>query len=144
MRRLQGMNIPHYGPMLAKRYRSPAGRLRTSQIPLFAGYVFVYGSRDDVARAMTTNCVSRRLDVTNGAELTADLRQVQRLISTGAPLTPEARLQPGQFVRVRGGPFVGLEGVVVKRHGETRLVVAVRFLQQGASILLEDCELEPA
>jgi hypothetical protein len=35
-----------------------------------------------------------------------------------------------------------VEGVVVKRRGEQRLVVAVRFLNQGASIELEDVDLE--
>lgn len=144
MRRLRAMRIAHYGPMLSRRQRSPAGRMRVSQIPLFSGYVFVSGTRDDFSRALTTNCVSRRIDVPDPAQLLVDLRQIRRLIHLNAPLTPEARMQPGQWVRVRSGPFVDLEGTIVKRHGETRLVVAVRFLQQGASILLEDCELEPA
>ena len=36
-----------------------------------------------------------------------------------------------------------LEGIVVKRRGKDWLVVAVRFLQQGASVLLEDFQVEP-
>lgn len=142
MRRLRAMGIAHYCPMIAKRYRSPAGRLRTSHLPLFAGYVFVYGTEADRYQAMTTNCVSRWMPVNDGGELTDDLRRIRDLISTGAPLTPESRLEPGESVRIRKGAFAGLEGTIVKRHGQTRLVVAVRFLQQGASILLEDCEVE--
>lgn len=142
MRRLRALQIAHYCPMIAKRYRSPAGRLRTSYLPLFSGYVFVYGTEADRYQAMTTNCVSRWMPVTDGCELTTDLRQIRNLISTGAPLTAEARLEPGEPVRIRKGAFAGLEGTIVKRHGFTRLVVAVRFLQQGASILLEDCEVE--
>jgi transcriptional antiterminator RfaH len=142
MRRLQALDIAFYSPLLMKRSRSPSGRMRTSQVPMFSGYVFVNG--DDEARrtALTTNCVSRWLDVPDGPQLTHDLLQIHRLIAAGAPLTPEARLQPGQLVRIRRGPFVGLEGTIVKRHGETRLLVAVRFLQQGASMQLEDCEVE--
>ena len=41
MRRLRAQNIAHYGPMVPKRTRSPGGRIRTSYVPLFAGYVFV-------------------------------------------------------------------------------------------------------
>jgi hypothetical protein len=37
---------------------------------------------------------------------------------------------------------MGLEGVVIKRHGQDRLLVAVSFLQQGASIKIEDFEVE--
>lgn len=142
MRRLAALSVAHYAPLIAKRQRSPNGRMRTSQMPLFDGYVFVYGGEEDRLRALTTNCVSRHLPVNDGAQLTADLRQIRRLIAIGSPLTPEARIEAGDPVRVRKGPFAGLEGVVVKRHGAARLVVAVRFLQQGASILLEDCELE--
>jgi hypothetical protein len=35
-----------------------------------------------------------------------------------------------------------MEGTVVKRRGEERLVVAVRFLNQGVSMELEDVDLE--
>jgi hypothetical protein len=35
-----------------------------------------------------------------------------------------------------------MEGTVVGRKGEQRLVVAVHFLNQGASIELEDVDLE--
>jgi hypothetical protein len=39
--------------------------------------------------------------------------------------------------------LAGLEGTVLARHGRTRLLVAVDFLQQGASVDVEDCFLEP-
>jgi transcriptional antiterminator RfaH len=45
-------------------------------------------------------------------------------------------------VRVRTGPLRGFEGQVMRRHGSQRLVVAVRFLNQGASVELEDVDLE--
>jgi len=35
-----------------------------------------------------------------------------------------------------------VEGVVIKRRGSERLVVAVRLLNQGVSIELEDVDLE--
>jgi transcription antitermination factor NusG len=70
------------------------------------------------------------------------LRAIKRLIDSEHPLTPEARIEPGQMVRVKSGPLRGVEGVVLKRRGEQRLMVAVRFLNQGASIELEDVDLE--
>ena len=72
-----------------------------------------------------------------------DLRQVQQLISSEAPLTVESRLEVGQRVRVRHGSFANLEGTVLMRRGETRLVISVEFLQQGASIAIDDFMLEP-
>ena len=74
--------------------------------------------------------------------LVDDLRAIKRLIDSEKPLTPEARILPGQFVRVKSGPLRGVEGIVAKRKGGQRLIVAVRFLNQGASIELEDVDLE--
>ena len=36
-----------------------------------------------------------------------------------------------------------VEGVVIRRRGETRLLVSVRFMQQGASVAIEDYMVEP-
>jgi transcriptional antiterminator RfaH len=142
MRRLRGMSICFYAPLAARRSRSPAGRIRVSHVPLFPGYVFLCGGEDDRHAAFSTGCVSRSLPVADRHGLVQDLRQIWRLIESNAPLTPEARLQPGMPVRVRNGPLAGMEGVVIKRRGTDRLLVAVRFLQQGASVSLEDYQVE--
>lgn len=142
MRRLELRGIPFYCPMVARRHRSSTGRVRVSHLPLFSNYVFMSGDEEARRTALTTNCVSRALLSDNPDLLVSELRQIRRLIDIGAPLTPEHRLLPGQRVRVRNGAFRGFEGLVVRREGETRLLVAVNFLQQGASVLLDDCQLE--
>ena len=142
MRRLRSLDIAHYGPLVKKRNRSPSGRVRTSQVPLFAGYVFLCGDEGARYQAMTTNCISRCLDVDDAEQLLHDLRQIRRLILSDKPMTPEARIQPGTQVRIRTGPLAGMEGVVVKRRGGDRLLVVVKFLQQGASIQIEDFQVE--
>ena len=143
MRRLRALEVAHYCPLIAKRNRSPSGRIRTSYIPLFSGYTFVFGSNQDRYAAVATGCVSRCLEVADGALLRHDLQQIQELIALGRPLTPEARLLAGDRVRVGSGPFRGFEGVIIRRQNKTRLLVAVNYLQQGASMLLDDCQLEP-
>ncbi len=142
MRRLRAMHVSHYGPMIQRRLRSPAGRVRTSQVPLFAGYVFLHGGESEREQALTTNCISRCLKVPNEKELVRDLHQIKRLIDSEAPLTPESRLETGMRVRIRGGSLSGLEGTVISRRGGERLLVMVEFLQQGASVQLEDFQVE--
>jgi len=144
MRRLVRLEVPFYCPIIPRRQRSPGGRIRTSYLPLFANYVFLYGDNEQRYEAMTTNCVARYTRVIDGVGLTHDLRQIYELILAGVPLTPESRLEAGDQGRVRSGPFRGYEGYVIRRQGQRRLLVAVDFLQQGASFTLEDCELEPA
>jgi transcription antitermination factor NusG len=142
-RRLLAREIPFYCPLIVQRTRSPAGRKRRSYVPLFPGYVFLKADDELRQAAMTTRCVSRCLPVADGPALARDLLQVRRLIHCGAPLTPEARLEPGAKVRVKSGLLEGLEGVVIRRHGEQRLLVSVAFLQRGASVLLDDDRIEP-
>jgi len=142
MRKLEAAGVPFYAPLVKRRLRSPGGRTRLSHVPLFPGYVF--SLVDDAGRraALATNTVARWLPIPDPGGLVADLRAIKRLIDADRPLTPEALLETGQPVRVRGGPLQGMEGVVVKRKGGQRLVVAVRFLNQGASIELEDVDVE--
>lgn len=142
MRMLVEAGIAFYSPVIPRRYRSPAGRVRTTHEPLFANYVFVCG--DEAARhaAVCTGCVSRWLPVGQPQDLVDDLRQLHSLIELGAPLSPERRLEPGTKVRIRTGPFAGYEGVVFRRDRETRLQVAVRFMDQGVSVAVEDCQVE--
>ena len=142
MRKLRAAEIPHYAPLVRRRLRSAGGRVRWSFVPLFPGYVFSLATDDQRRIALATNTVSRWLSVTDGRTLLDDLRAIHQLIASERPLTPEARLERGQPVRVKAGPLRGLEGTVVKRHGTERLVIAVRFLNQGASIELEDVDLE--
>ena len=76
---------------------------------------------------MTTQCVSRCLEVPDRAQLAHDLRQIYQLIRSDAPLTPEARIEAGMRIRVRSGPLAGLEGTVIKRRGAERLLIVVHF-----------------
>lgn len=142
LRRLRALEISHYCPLIAKRNRSPNGRIRTSHIPLFPGYAFIFGGEPQRHAAISTGCVSRHDRVVDAVTLQRDLRQVHRLIESGVDLTPEAQLVAGDRVRIASGPFLGFEGTVLRREGETRLLVAVNYLEQGVSMLLEDCQLQ--
>ena len=142
MRRLKAFDIPFYGPIVPKRTKSPAGRKRTSYIPLFHNYVFMHGNEEARYDAMTTNCVSKYMKVVDGDELRRDLKQIRALIDLDVPMTIESQLKPGQRVRIRTGRFLGFEGTILRREKQVRLLVSVNFLQQGASLLLDDFEVE--
>ncbi len=138
MRKLASLKVAHYGPVIPKRYRSPNGRLRTSFIPLFPNYVFMFGNEEDRYQAMTTNCISRCNVVEDRERLVHDLRQIFHVVDAGVALTPEARLEAGNRVRVKTGPFARYEGTVVRREGKTRLLLSIQFLEQGVSMEMDE------
>jgi len=142
MRRLAARSSPFYSPIIQNRYRSPAGRQRTSYLPLFSNYVFLFGSEADRYDALASGCVSRVIDVTAEFDFLSDLRRIRALIDTGVQITAESKIEAGDRVRIKSGSMMGLEGLVFKRHGQSRLLIMVDFLQQGASIELPDWEVE--
>jgi len=140
---LKSRGTPHYLP-LHKKYSLLRGRRVSSQVPLFSGYVFLFGDRDERIVALESNRIARSIHVPETWQdpFWRDLSQIQCLIDSGLPMTPESRIQAGQRVRVRSGRLAGLEGIVTKRRNGTRLLVAVDYLQQGASIEIDDFVLE--
>jgi len=141
-RHLLCREIPFYLPLVAKEQCIRARKVH-SHIPLFGGYLFLYGTEHERVASLTTNRISTILPVADAELLRSDLRNVQHLIESDAPLTVERRLSPGQRVRVKAGSMMGMEGLILKRRGRTRLLVAVSFLQQGVSIEIDSFLVEP-
>ncbi|MBN2024125.1 MAG: UpxY family transcription antiterminator [Pirellulales bacterium] len=141
-RQLAGYGLPFYLPLVPKDHLI-RGRVVRSQVPLFAGYVFLLGTDQERIAALTTNRVAHVLVVDDDEQLWMDLRQVHQLIASNAPLTVERRLAPGQRVRVKQGALCGIEGTVLARRRAPRLLVAVSMLQQGVSVAIDDYMLEP-
>ncbi len=142
-RDLLRFEIPFYLPMVPKK-NLIRKRVVYSHIPLFGGYVFMFGDADERVRSLTTNRVSTVLEVSDQEQLRGDLNQLRHLIASGAPLTVEERLQPGRPVRIIRGALAGIEGIITQRRGgRRRLLVAVHFLQSGVSVEIDDFMVEP-
>lgn len=142
MRMLREESIDYYSPVISRRYRSRGGRLRQSHEILFTNYVFVRG--DEMARynAVCTGCISQCVEVLDRQALVFDLRQIYHLIATGEPIAPEEKLVAGDRVRVRNGVFKGFEGTVIRRENSIRLLISVRYMGRGASVALDDCQVD--
>lgn len=143
MRKLFAQKIPFYGPTITKRYRSPQGRLRTSFVPLFPNYVFMFASDSERLSAVKTNCISRFQSILNVDQLVRELRLINNLVASGVSLTPEANLEAGDWAQIRTGPFAGYEGTVIRREGKTRFLIAVNFIEQGVSMEIDEGQLTP-
>lgn len=140
-RRLLRWQIPFFLPLTPKDNYFRGRRIR-SHIPLFSGYVFLFARADERMLALGTNRISSMLSVADQEQLFRDLRQVHHLVTSGLQVTFESHLVPGQRVAVKAGAMMGLEGTVISRRGQSRIVIAVNFLQKGASIAIDSSLLE--
>ena len=141
-RDLLNCEIPFYLPLIRK-YSLVRGRKTCSYLPLFSGYLFLYADETERVRSLTSNRISQLLPVLQQEPLRHDLWQLNRLMETDSLLTWEPWLQPGRRVRIHSGPLLGVEGTFICRRGESRLLVAIDFLQQGASLEIAEWLLEP-
>lgn len=142
MRRLVATQTAFYCPVIGKRSRSPSGRVRESFVLLFPGYVFLFGNEEDRQTALATDCVTWINPVGDQERLTRELAQIQNLIASNVPITPEEKIETGNPVRVLSGPLRGQSGIVIERRGKRRLLVSVDLLQQGASVDLDECDVQ--
>jgi transcription antitermination factor NusG len=141
-RRLLRCQTPFFLPLWKRQWRN-RGRLLCSYVPLFPGYVFLKADSHAVFKTMETNQVARVLSVEDQSQLQADLSRVYCLIATGAPLSPEERLEPGALVEITTGPLAGLEGKILRRGKQLKFFVEVQFLQRGVSVEIESWMIQP-
>jgi transcription termination/antitermination protein NusG len=123
-------------PLYQRSWRK-SGRIFKSYLPLFPGYLFLFGDEQGRLAALETRHIVQMQRVADQAQLHHELAAVYRLIASNAPLLPEERLQPGTAVEVVAGPFQGLHGKFIRRGAEKRLVVEVQMLQCGVSVEVE-------
>jgi transcriptional antiterminator RfaH len=139
-RELYRRRVPFYVPLVPHRSLI-RGRIVTAHVPLFPGYVFLLASPEERLAALATNRVVQTLPVANQEGLRHDLRQIRQLIASNAPLTVEGALTPGVPVEITAGPLAGLKGKIRRGASGCRFVVEVDFIQQGASVLVDEAFL---
>jgi transcription antitermination factor NusG len=126
-----------------QRQRRGQGRVKDSYLPLFPGYLFLFGAERDRLTALETNLVVNVLAVPNEQELFSDLQRIHRVIESGLSVLPAERLQPGMPVAIIDGPLAGLHGTVIRHKNKMTLTLKVTFLQQGAAVEMESWMVEP-
>lgn len=141
-RYLREYGIPFYLPQSEKKIRR-GERTRTSYLPLFSGYVFFRGGRDDKLRALRSNVIVNVLEPADQAEIASDLRQVRELQLANVPLKPHPFVAPGDAVLITDGAFQGYRGVVMKEKGVTRLIVSVAFIRQSVALEIDRESIRP-
>ncbi len=135
-------NIPFYLPLVPHE-NYIRGRRFASFVPLFSGYLFLYGTIEERQRSFDTRRIAHDISVGNQSELWRELRQVNRLIHANVPLTVERRLSVGQKARVKSGPFKGFQGELVRAGDVNKLLIAISYLGQGITLEIEPYKLEP-
>ncbi len=120
-------------------------RKKRTEIPLFPGYVFTRLNPDERIKMLQTNLLVQTIPVPYPRSMIHQLRQIAHMARGGVPLRTVAPIKAGDFIRVKYGPFRGVEGYVKREGAEAKIVVNVDILGQAVemSISPADCEVVP-
>ena len=122
-------------------------RKKVIDVPLFPCYVFVQAAtwRDIHLSVVTAPGVLGWVGVRKQpmAIPESQIETFRVITSKNLPASPYPFLNIGQRVRIQGGCLDGVEGVLVGKNGNSRLIVSIDLIRQSASVALDGYRVVP-
>lgn len=134
--------IPAYLPLQTRQHRYGA-RERAFTAPLFAGYVFCVADAPARRLLQQNRHTANLLDVHDQHQLVDQLRQIRAALQLGHLVEVMPYLERGHRVRVTAGPLRGVEGIVQRIKGRTRIVLNVDMIREAVVVEVDSAVLGP-
>ncbi len=134
--------FPHYLPLRTetKVYQR---RKVTVQKPIFPGYFFVSVDEDQRVTLLKVNHIIRILEPNDERQLVHQLAQVRRALRVDPSLGACEVFSAGKQVRITGGPFAGIEGIVSARKTPSMVRLNIEMIGQAVSVDIAPEFIEP-
>lgn len=119
-------------------------RTKLVELPLFSCYVFLRGDLDRRLAILTTPGVHGML-VTAGKLAgipEEEIQAVRSVVENRVKVEPHPFLKCGDLVRVKYGALRGLEGFLVRKKGQTRLIISVTLLERSVAAEVDASAVE--
>jgi len=127
--------------------RQWSDRKRSIVEPLFTGYLFARLAPDSPDRITLLRSIGVvGLVGTRGVGVPIpenEIRSIQQIVASRAGYASHPFLNVGKRVRVRGGAFDGLEGILQSVNGDESLVVSVELIRRSMSLTISGYVVEP-
>jgi transcription antitermination factor NusG len=131
---LNARAVEHYLPLYTERSRW-TDRFVQLERPLFAGYVFIRFHPQQRVSILSIPGVLHLLSGNGCNTVSCDeLERIRLALANGYPLRPHPGLAVGMNVRVRGGVFDGVGGVIAELRRECKVVIALSDVHQSFSL----------
>ncbi len=138
----QGLNcfLPVYRSV--RRWKD---RRKELDMALFPGYVFVNLSPPDRLGVLRAPGVLRFVTFQGqpAAVPDSEIRALESSLSAGLRPQPHPYLHQGRKVRVKRGPLVGAEGIMIRRKERFRLVLSIDLINRSVMFEVDEADVEP-
>jgi transcription antitermination factor NusG len=120
-------------------------RTKRVSLPLFPCYVFLRGGLDRRLQVLKTPGVHGIVETAGrpGVIPDGEIVAIRRVLESSLPIEPFPFLQCGDRVRIISGPLAELEGVLVRKRDQLRLVLSVEMLRRSVAVEVAVMDVEP-
>jgi transcription antitermination factor NusG len=121
-------------------------RTKILSLPLFPCYVFFSGILEHSRLRIITTPGVYAIVSSGGhpAVIPAnEIETIRRVVESGGSLESHPFVKCGDRVRIKCGPFVGIQGILVRRKDKCRLVLSVEMLGKAAAMEVDEFQTQP-
>lgn len=144
--RLNEKGVTTFYPTITEVHRW-SDRKKTVEMPLFSCYVFVklMPSNEDRQKVLRLDSVLGFVGNPGwGTPIPSEqIDAVRILVNEQLPYSCHPFLKVGQRVRIRNGALEGMEGILLSRKGERKLIISVDAMQRSLSVQIDGYDVEP-
>ena len=139
---LERYGLPRYLPLYEKVTKVQRRKVRR-ELPLFPGYVFACLEGNNRRKMLETNLIVHTIEILNPREVVHQLRPIARAMRAKAPLKVVNPFKAGDHVRLKAGPFMGMDGFVRREGAQATIVLNIDIVGRAVetSVSPADCEL---
>jgi transcription antitermination factor NusG len=141
---LERRSVEYFLPLYQSRRRWKDRYVRL-RLPLFPSYVFVRSSQKDRLRVLEIPSVVRLVGF-NGlpTALPDDQMEAMRGALTGKlGAEPCPYLKVGRRVRIKSGPFMDLNGILLRKKGTFRVILSIELIKRSIAVDVDAGDVVP-
>ncbi|MGB6386264.1 MAG: UpxY family transcription antiterminator [Terriglobales bacterium] len=137
--------IESFLPLYSTRHRWKNGCDMNLELPLFPNYVFVHIDPRERVRILEVPGVLSLVGFGRNLAPLPDFEiEALRYALGQRKIEPHAYLVIGERVRIKAGPMTGMEGVLLRKKNNFRVVLALDAIMQCVAVEVDADDLEPA
>jgi len=137
--------IESFLPLYSALHRWKNRREVDVDLPLFPNYVFVHIDPSDRVRVLEVPGVLSLVGFGRTLAPLSDFEiEALRSCVGQRKIEPHPYLVIGERVRIKTGPMTGMEGVLVRKKNNFRVVLALDAIMQCVAVEVDADDLEPA
>lgn len=139
---LDSLSIENYLPMIT-RMKKWSDRKKKVTEPLLRGYIFIKATEKERLSSLELNgvfrCVSERGEPAKIPEFQID--NMKQFVNQDLDYSVVEGIVPGNKVRIKAGPFEGVEGIIIDKGENKDLAVSIDLLNRTVIARIDDPSL---